>query len=103
MSTMSSSHNDHVGNNVDRNYVGVGFIATTHIRQNSFSNLKWSLDYFLIRLTAEKIPVGPFMLSVHPGRGDPHIAPTIDGRMTMTGRVPASSCSCFSASAFVRV
>lgn len=53
--------------------------------------------------TAAKIPVGPLMLSVHPGSGPCHIAPTIEGRMMMTGMSLASASMVDSAKALVSV
>lgn len=53
--------------------------------------------------TAAKIPVGPLILSVHPGSGPCHIAPTIEGRMIMTGISFASVSIVDSAKALVRV
>lgn len=52
--------------------------------------------------TAAMMPVGPLMLSTHPGIGSRHAAVTIDGRTMATGTSRPSACSNDSATAFVR-
>ena len=51
----------------------------------------------------QKLPVGPFRLSTHPGIGSFHEATTIEGRIIAIGKSDALSAITFSAMAFVNV
>ena len=53
--------------------------------------------------TPTMAPVGPLMLSIHPGIGSFKAAVTMEGRTIAVGTSPCSSSNNFSAIAFVKV